>query len=158
MNKLTFLLSLIFVSSCSLFEETLDYSNISKTLSNVSEFISPHIYKKDIKQGSVVRTEKLKFIKNGMSKDEVRDIIGSPIILDQFHQNQWEYVHHSILKDDSISSYRLTLFFENDKLVKSQSPSINLLEEIEKENINFNISSNPEETEEAEEDKWYKFW
>jgi outer membrane protein assembly factor BamE len=51
-----------------------------------------------------------------MSKHQVQDIIGQPSIIDPFHNNQWNYVHHTTLGSDEIIRYRLTLIFAGDKL------------------------------------------
>ena len=53
-------------------------------------FIAP--YKPDVIQGNVVTTEQIALIKPGMSRAQVREILGSPLITDPFHGDRWDYV------------------------------------------------------------------
>ncbi len=49
-------------------------------------------YKVPIQQGNVVTREQLAQIKPGMPRDEVRDILGSPMLTDVFHAQRWDFV------------------------------------------------------------------
>jgi len=49
-------------------------------------------YRIDIVQGSVVTTEQAQQIKPGMSRVQVRDILGTPMLSDMFHNDRWDYV------------------------------------------------------------------
>ena len=49
-------------------------------------------YKVEVVQGNVVTQEQAAAIKPGMSRAQVRDILGSPLLTDPFHQNRWDYV------------------------------------------------------------------
>jgi len=48
-------------------------------------------YRIDIVQGNVVTKEQADAIKPGMSRAQVRDILGSPLLTDPFHQSRWDY-------------------------------------------------------------------
>ncbi len=69
-------------------------------------------YKTEIVQGNVLTKDSLDKLKLGMSKQEVSDLLGSPVLVDIFHNDHWEYVNYS-----SNKNYRLQLLFENDRLV-----------------------------------------
>lgn len=49
-------------------------------------------YKVEVVQGNVVTKEQAEAIKPGMSRAQVRDILGSPLLTDLFHQDRWDYV------------------------------------------------------------------
>lgn len=49
-------------------------------------------YRMDIVQGNVVTQEQAALIKPGMSRDQVRSILGSPMLTDVFHADRWDYV------------------------------------------------------------------
>ena len=76
------------------------------------------VYKPSIMQGSVLEIEAVEKLQLGMSKTTVMNLIGSPSINDPFHQYQWDYIHHSILKGEQLIHYRLRLVFDGDVLAE----------------------------------------
>jgi len=78
----------------------------------------PHVlFKIDVQQGNVVTEEMLEKLKPGMTKSQVLFVLGSPLIMDAFRDNRWDYVYLYRKKGDLIEQKRLTIFFENDALV-----------------------------------------
>jgi len=61
-----------------------------QTSDNILGIITP--YKVEVVQGNVVTKEQAEAIKPGMSRAQVRDILGSPLLTDAFHQSRWDYV------------------------------------------------------------------
>lgn len=53
-------------------------------------FITP--YKVEVVQGNVVTRDQVELVKPGMSRAQVRDILGSPLLADVFHTDRWDYV------------------------------------------------------------------
>jgi len=82
-------------------------------------------YRPDIVQGNVVSKDFLESIRPGMSKDQVRAILGTPLINDIFHVNRWDYVF-LYRKGDSqeMQQRRVTLFFDGTKLAKIDSDAL----------------------------------
>ena len=76
------------------------------------------LYKPNIMQGSVLEIEAVEKLQLGMSKSAVMNLIGSPSIIDPFHQYQWDYIHHSILNGEQVVHYRLRLIFDKDVLAE----------------------------------------
>ena len=158
MKKILTFSSFLFLYSCSIYPTFNEIPSLSENLSSLSEAFSPGGYKKDVIQGSVLREEKFNSVKLGMTKKEIVSIIGSPSISDPFHANQWEYIHYSVLKDDQVLSYRITLFFDENVLKdikKQNSDKINLVEE---KNFNFSPEMNNKDEKISEADPWFKFW
>lgn len=60
------------------------------TADRISGLITP--YKVEIVQGNVVTQEQVDRIRTGMSRPQVRDILGSPLLADVFHADRWDYV------------------------------------------------------------------
>ena len=75
-------------------------------------------YQPDIMQGSVLEIEVVERLQLGMSKTAVMNLIGSPSIIDPFHQYQWDYINHSILNGEQVMHYRLKLIFDEDVLTE----------------------------------------
>ena len=75
-------------------------------------------YRIDVEQGNVVTPEQRAQLQLGMSRREARFVLGSPLVKDPFHANQWDYVYS--IRDGgtgAILQQRLSLFFDDDLLV-----------------------------------------
>lgn len=79
-------------------------------------FISP--YKLDIRQGNFVTKDMREQLKTGMSKVQVKFLLGTPLIKDIFHANRWDYVYSLEHNGKVTERQRLTLYFENDNLAR----------------------------------------
>lgn len=55
--------------------------------------ITPNFYKLDMRQGNVLEPEKVAQLQPGMSKRQVQNILGSPLLTDPFHQDRWDYIY-----------------------------------------------------------------
>ena len=75
---------------------------------------SINIYKPEIIQGSFLDINEINKLELGMTKKAVMELIGSPSIIDPFHQYQWDYINHSII--DNEIQYRLRLVFKKELL------------------------------------------
>ena len=79
---------------------------------------SINTYKPTIMQGSVLDIQAINKLQIGMSKSAVMNLIGSPSIIDPFHQYQWDYIHHSTLNGEQVVHYRLRLIFDEEVLAE----------------------------------------
>lgn len=75
-------------------------------------------YKPDIQQGNMVTQDKLAQLKVGMGKRQVRYIMGSPMLVDPFHQNRWDYYYSMTPGRKPTVRYGAILYFDNDKLTR----------------------------------------
>ena len=89
------------------------------------------IYKPIIMQGSILDIQEVNQLRLGMSKESVINLIGSPSIIDPFHQYQWDYINHSTIEGQIKIRYRLRLIFSG-----------NLLSEIDKSGLEELLNSN----------------
>jgi len=151
----TIILLSVYLNACSYLPEM---SSVSSSISSFSETLTPTIYKKDIKQGSVIRKDKFDLIKIGMKQQEIMELIGSPSISDPFHNQEWEYIHFSKLGNDEIISYRVTLLFNNDLLTKINITNKENISSVENNNIDLSIIKEPENKGNDNEKPWYSFW
>lgn len=75
-------------------------------------------YKIDVQQGNNVTQEMLEKLKPGMTKAQVRFILGTPLVTDMFHADRWDYFY-SYQKDGKITEQRrITVFFDKEALKK----------------------------------------
>lgn len=73
-------------------------------------------YKMDVQQGNVVTSKMLLQLRPGMTKSQVRFIMGTPLIQDSFHGNRWDYVYQLREKGKITEQRRVILDFEKDLL------------------------------------------
>jgi len=123
MKRLTLIvLALTIISGCSnSLLKTSETPELPKfSMPSWLDFSMPSIdtYKPSIMQGSVLEIEAVERLQLGMSKTAVMNLIGSPSIIDPFHQYQWDYIHHSILNGEQVIHYRLKLIFDEDVLTE----------------------------------------
>ena len=79
-------------------------------------FNAPLLYKIDIQQGNVINQEMLNKLEPGMDKKRVKFIMGTPVIVDPFHNERWEYIY-SFQEGGKVREQRhITLHFEDNKL------------------------------------------
>ena len=76
----------------------------------------PLVYRVDVQQGNVIEQSMVNKLEPGMTKAKVTFIMGTPLLIDPFHSNRWEYVYSIEPGDGERAQYRVTLFFKNDKL------------------------------------------
>lgn len=77
-------------------------------------------YKIDVQQGNVLTQEMVSQLKPGLTKDQVRFILGTPVLVDVFHSNRWDYVYR-LQKGNTgaVEMRKFTAFFDaNDKLAR----------------------------------------
>jgi outer membrane protein assembly factor BamE len=73
-------------------------------------------YKMEIQQGNVVTSKMLLQLRSGMTKSQVRFIMGTPLIVDSFHGNRWDYFYQLRQQGKVIEKRRVILDFDKDLL------------------------------------------
>lgn len=73
-------------------------------------------YKINVQQGNVVTQDMLAKLKSGMTRSQVRYVMGTPLIADPFHPDRWDYVYTYSKHGGKPQERRITVVFENDRL------------------------------------------
>jgi outer membrane protein assembly factor BamE len=81
---------------------------------NLFGLITP--YRIEVVQGNVVTKEMAAAVKVGMSRAQVRDVLGSPLLADIFHADRWDYVFTIRRQGTAYQQRRATALFEGDNL------------------------------------------
>ena len=76
----------------------------------------PGVYKIDVEQGNIVTEEMAEQLKPGMSRRQVRFILGTPLVEDTFHQDRWDYIYVKRNGMKVLDDAHLTVIFEGDSL------------------------------------------
>jgi outer membrane protein assembly factor BamE len=83
---------------------------------DVTSVITP--YRIDIRQGNFVSQEMVAQLKPGMTRDQVRFVLGTPLVTDIFHADRWDYVYRFQPGRGEVQQRRLTVYFEEGKLTR----------------------------------------
>lgn len=75
----------------------------------------PGVYRIDIQQGNNVSQEMVDKLKPGMTKNQVAYVMGTPLIIDTFHDERWDYVYSFHPGNGVREQRRITLFFDQDE-------------------------------------------
>ncbi len=74
-------------------------------------------YRIDVDQGNVVRAKDLARLRVGMSKPQVHQLMGNPLLQDVFHKDRWDYIlRYKNGRTQQVSESRVTLYFTNELL------------------------------------------
>jgi len=75
-------------------------------------------YKMEVQQGNFVSQDMVAQLKAGMSKDQVRSTLGTPLLIDIFHGERWDYVYSLERPNGAREQRKLVVFFEDGKLAR----------------------------------------
>jgi outer membrane protein assembly factor BamE len=75
-------------------------------------------YRIEIQQGNYVSQDMVAKLKRGMSPEQVRFVLGTPLLTDMFHPNRWDYVFYRERPNKTREERRISVFFENNRLVR----------------------------------------
>lgn len=77
----------------------------------------PFVYRIDVQQGNYVPEETAARLKAGMTKAEVKQLLGTPLLADAFHAQRWDYYFSNVKGRKSDDRTRLSVFFDKDEKV-----------------------------------------
>ncbi len=88
-------------------------------LTGCSSWRIPWIYRMDIQQGNVFTQEEVNQLRPGMSKRQAAFLLGTPLLVDVFHPDRWDYYYAYRPEGGRPSKrQRLTLYFKQDSLTR----------------------------------------
>jgi outer membrane protein assembly factor BamE len=71
------------------------------------------LYKMEIQQGNYITSEELAVVKPGMTAAQVQDALGTPLLVDDFHKDRWDYVFYLRAPSGETKRSGVTVFFQN---------------------------------------------
>jgi len=90
---------------------------LALTLALSSCFLTPH--RIDVQQGNYFDPEAVAKLKPGMTRSQVRFLLGTPLVADPFHPDRWDYLFIMRPSGKLKQEQRLTVWFEGDRLVRA---------------------------------------
>ena len=93
-------------------------SSFDRASERVAAVVTP--YQVEVVQGNFVSREQVQALQPGMSRQQVREILGTPLVTSVFHANRWEYVFTIKRQGVEEQSRKLTVFFEGERFVRAE--------------------------------------
>jgi outer membrane protein assembly factor BamE len=113
----------------------------------------------DIQQGNVITEAEVDQLEPGMTKREVRYILGTPLIVDPFHQNRWDYYYFFDRRGEENIRRRITIIFQDDLMTEVEGDiSTNTENFITQEGKGTVITESQQEDEGFFKRTWGKIW
>lgn len=97
-------------------------SGMSNSSVNPVNWVTP--YKVDVIQGNFVSKEQIEQLKAGMTRDQVKATLGTPLMASLFHADRWDYVFTLKRQGVEPQSYKYTVFFKNDQLERFEGDAM----------------------------------
>ncbi len=101
------------------------------TLSACSKDKIPGFYRIDIQQGNQVTQEMLSKLEPGMTKSQVSFVMGTPMLIDVFHPNRWDYIYSFHPGNGSREQRRITLYFDEAETLDYIDGNTQIVENIQ---------------------------
>ena len=89
---------------------------------NPVNWITP--YRVDVIQGNFISREQVALLKQGMTRAQVKEVLGTPLLASVFHADRWDYVF--TLKRQSVApqSFKYTVFFKGDQVERFEGDNM----------------------------------
>jgi outer membrane protein assembly factor BamE len=84
------------------------------------------IHKPDVQQGNILEPAMLAQLHTGLSKKQVKFLLGTPMISDPFHPERWDYIYWFKAQDKPLVKQRVTVFFDKDVVSRIETEGITL--------------------------------
>ncbi len=81
-------------------------------------------YRPDVQQGNIVTKDMVDQLRPGMTRDQVRFLLGTPMLTDIFHQNRWDYPYYLRRKSGETQIRKLSVQFADGKLTRFDSDAM----------------------------------
>ena len=85
--------------------------------------LSACVYRMDVQQGNLLDAEQVDQVEVGMTRSQVRFLLGTPMVIDSFDADRWDYVY-SLRRghERKVTRRHLVVWFEGDKVTKVEEP------------------------------------
>jgi outer membrane protein assembly factor BamE len=89
---------------------------------NPVNWITP--YKVDVIQGNFVSREQVEQLRPGLTREQVKSVLGTPLVASLFHNDRWDYVFTLQRQGVPRQSYKYAVFFTGDQLVRFEGDAM----------------------------------
>ena len=82
------------------------------------------VYRINIQQGNFLNQSAVDTVKEGMTRSQVRYLLGTPMVADSFNKERWDYIYYlKHGRSRQVDSRRVTVYFDGDKVARLDKPT-----------------------------------
>jgi outer membrane protein assembly factor BamE len=90
----------------------------------LAALLSACVYRINIQQGNFLDQAAVDQVKNGMTRSQVRYLLGTPMVADSFNKERWDYIYYLKKgRNSHVDSRRVTVYFDGDKVARLDKPT-----------------------------------
>lgn len=97
-------------------------AGFNSSTSRLAGIVTP--YRIDVVQGNFVSSEQVALLKTGMDRQQVRDLLGTPLLQSVFHSDRWDYVFTFQRKGEEPQQRKVTVFFKESLLERFEADTL----------------------------------
>lgn len=91
-------------------------------LNKLFSYISP--YKITVQQGNFISQEMVSQLKEGMTREQVRFLLGTALLTDMFHEDRWDYPFRLLKPNGELITSRVTVIFKNNTVARFEGGNL----------------------------------
>jgi outer membrane protein assembly factor BamE len=121
------------LSGCSVFSgppapavpATPDAGAQTSTVTQLQKFLwvfSP--YRPDIQQGNFISREMMALVKEGQTREQVKFLLGTPLLMDVFHNDRWDYPFYLARGNGELTAARVSIFFKDNVVTRYEGADL----------------------------------
>jgi outer membrane protein assembly factor BamE len=81
------------------------------------------VYRINIPQGNFLENKQIDQVTVGMTRSQVRFLLGTPMLADAFHPDRWDYLYYfKTGKTQAVEKHELIVFFADEKVARIEKP------------------------------------
>jgi outer membrane protein assembly factor BamE len=82
------------------------------------------VYRINIQQGNFLKQADVDQVQAGMTRSQVRYLLGTPMVADSFNKERWDYIYYLKKgRTHHVDSRRVTVYFDGDKVARLDKPT-----------------------------------
>jgi outer membrane protein assembly factor BamE len=112
----------LLLAGCAGTQSSTAHQDSGNRLFKPAQWIKP--FKPDVIQGNFISREQVELLRPGMSRTDVRNVLGTPLVASIFHADRWDYVFTIERQGVPAQSYRYAVFFNGDSLVRFEGDTM----------------------------------
>jgi len=112
----------LIISVCSVLTACSSTPDTGKAPLNPTTWITP--FRADVIQGNFLSSEQVALLRPGMSRAEVRTVLGTPLVTSVFHADRWDYVFTLKRQGAPDQSFRYAVYFKGETLARFEGDTM----------------------------------
>ena len=94
-------------------------AGLASLVTGCSLFKFPGVHRIQVQQGNIITQEMVDKLQPGMTRRQVRFVLGTPLVEDTFNPNRWDYINRVRSPKGEETQQRFSVYFNGDQLIET---------------------------------------